>query len=59
MAVDLRTRMSEMWTASLIILLAWRRGVPVLFRSLSLDYWRRARIISNSDEQVLENGLDS
>ncbi len=59
MAVDLRTRMSEMWTASLIILLAWRLGVPVLFRSLSLDYWRRARIISNSDEQVLENGLES
>ncbi len=59
MAVDLRTRMSEMWTASLRILLAWRRGVPVLFRSLGLDYRRRARIMSNSDEQVLENGLDS
>lgn len=59
MAVDLRTRMSKMWTTSLRILLAWRRGVPVLFRSLGLDYRRRARIMSNSDEQVLENGLDS
>lgn len=58
MAFNLRTRMSEMWTASLRILLAWRRGVPVLFWSLGLDYRRRARIMSNSDEQVLEHGLD-